>query len=138
MEDIKLSRIVVTRDIDELYDILDVLNIEYEKNYQIDDVITANVYLKNQYNKNIKLISLIKLPYRKKIIIFLNNYFVTFDKITPTGFQIMREKLLNCFSDKYQIIKLNQWQFETLKTKEDKIEYIQKIGIDKEEKLIST
>ena len=63
---------------------------------------------------------------------------MTFDKITPTGFQIMREKLLNCFSDKYQIIKLNQWQFETLKTKEDKIEYIQKIGIDKEEKLIST
>ena len=61
MEDIKLSRIVVTRDIDELYDILDFLNIEYEKNYQIDDVITANVYLKNQYDKNIKLISLIAL-----------------------------------------------------------------------------
>jgi len=113
LEETKLARTIPIQEIPELCEILEEMNIQYEKNKYIEDVQILDVFL----------------PEQRLGIFFLSDFYVTFDGTEKSGYQIMREKILQSSKSDLKTVNIHDYHWRKLSSKEDKIKYLQKLGI---------
>jgi len=114
LEETKLARTIPVPEIPELCEILEEMNIPYEKNKYVEDVQIIDVFL----------------PDQRLGIFFLSDFYVTFDGIEKSGYQIMREKILQTSQSDLKTANIHDYHWRKLSSKEEKVKYLQKLGIN--------
>jgi hypothetical protein len=68
----------------------------------------------------------------------LSGHYTTFDETEDSGYQIMRNKILQNYSSTMKMAKIYAYHWRKLSTPQEKYKYLQDLGIKKESNTQST